>query len=512
VRLFTATCVGATLVLAVSSAASAVADQDGTHVVVDQRHRATAADQPQRSSHHSHVNAVVAWNENAGDASIAACFIGGYGPQEARMYAMMHLAIHDALNGIKRRSRPYAIDLHSRHRVSRQAVVAAAARGVLVPVLSSMSFFLPASCIAAGKASVESDYAEALAAVPDGNRKSRGVRLGQKAADAVLALRADDGYDTPTTDPNYQEGTAPGEYRYTPGTPFAFAPFLGEDLTPFALEDGAQFRPGPPYRLTSRRYAADVNEIKALGGDDVTTPSTRTDDQTEIALFWVESSPLLWNRIARSVSIDEGIDSWEAARLFGLLNTGLTDGYIGTFETKYHYRFWRPVTAIRLADIDGNPATEADPTWTPLLETPPIPDYDSGHAVEGGVAAQVLKRFFHTDHLPFTVCSHTLPEGERCSDPSPTLRSFQRFSQARDENAVSRIYVGYHFRDAVETGSRHGKRIGSWTVKQILRPEHRGYRRHWPSERHQVPRDLVPGAGRATALDSGDGPERVPHL
>ena len=415
-------------------------------------------------------DAVTAWNANAGEASVAACFIGGYAPQEARMYAMMHVAIHDALNGIDRRSRPYAVNLHAAPGTSPDAAVAAAAHDVLVPVLGSFSFFLPADCINAGVGSVEADYAAALGAIPDGLAKTQGIALGQDAAEAILALRASDGYDTPTVDPNYQEGTAPGEYRYTPGTPFAFAPTLGEDLIPFALRDSSQFRPGPPYRLTSRKYAADVNQVKRLGGDDVTTPSARSDEQTEIALFWVESSPLQWNGIARNVSTAEGLDLWQNARLFGLLNIALTDGYIGTWDTKYHYRFWRPVTAIRLADIDGNPATTADPTWTPLVETPPIPDYDSGHSVEGGAAAQVLRRFFHTNRMSFSVCSFTLPEGERCTDESPTLRHFTRFSQAARENALSRIYVGFHFRDAVRTGTRHGERIGNWTVRRVMRP------------------------------------------
>jgi vanadium-dependent haloperoxidase-like protein len=423
-----------------------------------------------RDGHHAGTDSVVAWNANAGDASVAACFIGGYAPQEARMYAMMHVAIHDALNGIVRRSRPYAVALHAARGTSPDAAVAAAARDVLVAVLGSFSFFLPAECINAGVASVEADYVAALDAIPDGMAKTQGIALGQDAAEATLALRASDGYDTPPVDPNYQEGTAPGEYRYTPGTPFAFAPGLGEDLTPFALTEGSQFRPGPPFRLTSRRYAADVNEVQRLGGDDVTTPSDRTDEQTEIALFWVESSPLMWNRIARTVSMAEELDRWENARLFGLLNIGLIDGYIGSFEAKYHYRFWRPVTAIRLADIDDNPATTADPTWTPLLENPPVPDYDSGHATEGGVAAQVLSRFFHTNSMSFSLCSFTLPEGERCSDGSPTLRHFTRFSQAMYENAVSRIYVGFHFRDAVKTGIRHGRTIGNWTVNHVLRP------------------------------------------
>jgi hypothetical protein len=419
-------------------------------------------------------NAVTAWNANAGEAVTAACALGGYAPQEARLYAMMHVAIHDALNGIDRRSQPYAGSLSATPGTSPDAAVAAAARDVLVTVLGSFSFFLPAACIDAGIASAEADYAAALGAIPNGPAKSAGVALGQASAAGILALRASDGYDTPTVDPAYQEGTAPGEYRYTPGTPFAFAPHLGEDLTPFVLKDSSQFRPGPPYSLASRKYAADVNEVQRLGGDDVTTPSARTEDQTEIALFWLESSPLSWNRLTRTVATAQGLDLWESARLFGLLNLALTDGYIGTWDAKYHYRLWRPVTAIRLAGIDGNPATTADPTWTPLVETPPIPDYDSGHAVEGGAAAEVLKRFFKTDRMSFSACSFTLPAGQTCGDASPTLRHFTSFSEAADENAVSRIYVGFHFRDAVETGTRHGERIADRAVNRVLRPIHEG--------------------------------------
>ena len=416
------------------------------------------------------ANAVVAWNANAGEASVAACFIGGYGPQEARMYAMMHIAIHDALNGIDRRSDPYAADLHSSGPTSARSAVAAAAHDVLIPTLGSFSFFLPADCISAGIASVEVDYTAALDQIPNSAAKARGIALGQQAAAAILDLRADDGYDTPPIDPAFQEGTEPGEYRYTPGTPFAFAPHLGTDLRPFALKSGSQFRPRSPYKLTSPTYAADVNEIQHLGGDGVSTPSNRTEEQTEIALFWVESSPLLWSRIARTVATSEGLDMWQSARLFALLNAAMTDGYVGTFETKYHYLFWRPVTAIRLADTDGNPATTADPTWTPLLPTPPIPDYDSGHAVEGGTAAEVLKQFFHDDSMDFSICSFTLPTGQTCTSASPTMRSFSSFSEAAQENAVSRIYVGFHFRDAVVTGTHHGRQIGRWTVNHILRP------------------------------------------
>src|SRR6187399_3278398 len=187
-------------------------------------------------------------------------------------------------------------------------------------------------------------------------------------------------------------------------------------------------------QVSSKKYAIDFNEVKAIGGDNATTPSSRTADQTEIGLFWLESSPLAWNRLARSVSASQALDIWENARLFGLLNLALADGYIGSWEAKYFYSFWRPVTAIHTADNDGNPDTVGDPTWTPLQFTYPIPDYDSGHSVQGGAAAQVLQDFFGTDAISFTACSLTLPVGSRCSDPSPVFRSFETFSEAADEN------------------------------------------------------------------------------
>ena len=224
--------------------------------------------------------------------------------------------------------------------------------------------------------------------------------------------------------------------------------------------------------MTDPRYTADFNEVKRLGGDGVTTPSARTPDQTEIALFWWESSPLGWNRIARRVAARTRLDPWEQARLLGLLNIALADGYIGTFETKYcdDYNYWRPVTAIHAADTDGNPDTDADPDWTPLRQTPPIPDYDSGHAVEGGAAASVLRRFFGTDRIRFSTCSLTLPVGSRCGERSERSRTYRSFSDAADENGVSRIYIGFHFREAAEVGIEHGRRIGRYVVKRSLRP------------------------------------------
>jgi hypothetical protein len=413
-------------------------------------------------------DAVSAWNANAGKAAIAACISPGDDPlHESRMYAMTHLAIHDALNAIDRRSRPYAFDATAKRGASPDAAVAAAARDVLVALVRQISAPFPPACVQAGVASVEADYTAALAAIPEGRHKTRGIEVGQASAAAILALRAADGSDTPLVVEDFPQGTDPGEYRFTPDRPFAFAPGWS-GVTPFVLDDSSQFRPGPPYAVTGRKYAADLNEIKALGGDGVTTPSARTPEQTQIALFWLESSPLQWNRIARTVSA--GLDPWAQARLFALLNMALADGYVSSFETKYHYDYWRPVTAIRAADADGNPRTSADPTWTPLATTPPIPEYDSAHAVEGGAGSTVLKRFFGTDHIGFTTCSLTLPAGGTCTDPSPVTRSYASFSAAAQENGISRILVGFHFRKGVEEGIEHGGRIGDLAVDRFLRP------------------------------------------
>ena len=416
-------------------------------------------------------DAVLIWNANAGEAAVAACISPVGNPlHESRMYAMAHVAIHDALNAIDRRSRPYAFDGEAGPLASPDAAVATAARDVLVSLLTQLPDPpVPQACRDAGVASVEADYDTSLDAIPDGPAKTQGVQVGAASAAAILALRADDGSDTLLLDFAYPQGTEPGEYQFTPGTPFAFAPGWG-DMTPFVLQSSSQFPVGPPYALTGKKYAADLNEVKRLGGDGITTPSERTPDQTEIALFWVESSPLAWNRIARTVSADEGVDMWENARLFGLLNMALADGYVGTFEVKYELNFWRPVTAIRAADTDGNPNTDVDATWTPLVTTPPIPEHDSGHSVEGGVAAQVLRRFFGTDAISFENCSMTLPAGSTCTDASPVLRSYTSFTQAAEENGFSRILVGFHFRNAVEQGIKHGTRIGDRAFRLFLRP------------------------------------------
>jgi PAP2 superfamily len=430
----------------------------------------------------AHADAVTDWNANAGAAALAACIAPADNPlHESRLYAMLHLAVHDALNAIQRQSRPYAFDVSAAPGTSAEAAVAAAARDVLVSQIALIGAPFPPQCINAGVARAEADYAAALAAIADGPGKTQGIGLGQAAALAVIAKRANDGSGAPLVDPNFPQGTAPGEWRFTPGSPpIAFATAWGQ-VTPFVLNNAAQFRPGPPWAVGCegkppnnadgcRKYAADLEEVRRLGGDGVSAPSARSPEQTEIALFWVESSPLAWNRMARYVSAAQKLDLWQNARLFGLLNMALADGYVASWSTKYHYLFWRPVTAIREAGNDGNPATTGDAAWMSLRPTPPIPDHESAHAVQGGAAAQVMKRVFGRDNLTFQACSLSLPAGSTCNDGVPVWRSFRSFSQAAAENAVSRVYVGYHFRHAAETGLRHGQQIGEWTVDQALQP------------------------------------------
>jgi PAP2 superfamily len=417
-------------------------------------------------------DAVLTWNANAGKAATAACIAPLDNPlHESRIYAIMHIAIHDALNAIDRRSRPYAFDEQGPSGANLDATVAAAAHTTLLALISQLPDEITApGCAAAGVASVEADYVAALAAIPNGLAKTQGIALGEAAAHAILALRSTDGAVGQTfLNHDCPQNTPPGVYQCTPGTPFIA--FEGWDkVTPFVLNHSSQFHPGPPYKVDSKKYVDDFNEVKSLGGNGTTTPSARTADQTEIALFWYESSPLKWNRIARTVSSATGLGLWENARLFGLLNMALGDGYIAMVSTKNHYNYWRPVTAIQNGDTDGNPGTTGDPTWTPLRGTPPDQDYASGHSIEGGAGAEVLMRYFGNDQMTFQDCSASLPTGSTCADPSPVMRTFTTFTQAANENALSRILIGFHFRKSVEEGTAYGRKIGKRAVDLYLKP------------------------------------------
>jgi len=411
---------------------------------------------------------VLDWNAAAGRAAVAACLAPTNNPLvESRLYAMTQLAVHDALNAVSPHAESYASHFRAPRWSSLDAAVAAAAHDVMLGVFRHFPEPFGQTCGDLGAASVEQFYVSSLARVPDGPAKQAGLAVGHRAASAVLALRTGDGSTTPLIDPDFPQGTAPGEWRFTPGVPFALAPGWGS-VRPFGLTSAAQFRSAPPHPLGSAAYARDLNEIKAFGGDGVTTPTLRTAAQTETAEFWVESSPLAWNRMARNVAEQARLDPWQQARLLGLLNVALADGYISSFAQKYDQLFWRPVTAIRLADTDGNRGTKADPEWTPLEQTPPIPDHDSAHAVEGGAGSAVLRQVIGRDRFPIAQCSTTLVAG--CDSATPVIHHFASFSQAASENSISRVWVGFHFRWATIQGQRHGEAIGRYVADNLLRP------------------------------------------
>jgi len=411
---------------------------------------------------------ITKWSETANRLCSSSGMADGHPLLQTRILAMAHIAMHDAVNAIDRHYESYTLAPAVTSGASPEAAAAAAAHAVLLDQFTqSAAFGFPSLA-----AELNTAYEVSLAAIPDGSAKTLGITTGQAAATRILTLRAPDGaYALPIVDPAYKQGTAPGEYRFTPPFTFVFEPRWGE-VPPFALVHSDRFRPNAPYPIDSKRHTDDFNEVKTLGGDGVTTPSARTSDQTRIGLFWVEASPVGWNRIARTVSATAGLTLWENARLFALLNVAPADGYIGSFQAKYQYRFWRPVTAIHEADTDGNNDTTSDKTWTPLVVTYPIPDHDSAHSVEGGAGAEVLERFFGNARIPFRTCSTSLPVGSTCNDPSPVYRSYTSFSQAALENGLSRIYIGIHFRRAVTEGIEHGRKIGHWTFQHYLRPVH----------------------------------------
>ena len=361
---------------------------------------------------------------------------------EARTYAMVHLALRnaiaDATNGQGKNQGGYA---------DANVAGAQAAHDVLV------------SQFPGGAIAFDTLLTAQLAAIPDGPAKTKSQQIGSSAAAAMLAARANDG--SATAEVPFAPGSNPGDFQFSPpfnGPPFngyAAAPLWGS-VIPFALKRGDQFRAPPPYKVTDMDYTFDLNEIKACGS---LTSSVRSEDQTALALFWYESSTFGWNRIARTVAEPHSLSLMENAQLFASLNVAIADAYIASLDSKYTYNFWRPVTAIQAAATDGNPSTEADPTWQPLLLTPPIPDYPSGHSCAGGAASTVLIATFGDEQ------TFTLPSTMSLPFPSILPRTFHRISDAAKENAHSRMLVGIHFRLACEVGLEQGQEVGAWVVK-----------------------------------------------
>jgi hypothetical protein len=393
---------------------------------------------------------------------------GQNGVVSSRTLAIVQVAIHDALNAIDSRYERYAFTGTAPRGASVDAAIATAARDALVGAISAGSFpgFGTPALQAAAVTQVDAQYAAALAAIPNGLSKSDGIATGQAAARAILAIRS---ADHATDLVGYTPGTEPGNWRPTPNpVPFdppAAADFLPANLpgwgkvTPFVLRRSTQFDPPGPPRLSGRKYTRDYDEMKAIG--EKNSP-IRTPEQTSIARFWYEFANYGWSRIARVVSETRGLDSWETARLLAQVNLAAADGFVASFETKYEFNFWRPVTAIRAGDMDGNSRTIADPLWSSLLNTPATPDYTSTHSVLGAASAEILRRFFHADDVTFSTTSGPPFAG--------LTRSFRSFSQAAAENGESRIYAGIHSRSAVEDGLKQGRQIGDFIFRHALRP------------------------------------------
>ena len=362
-------------------------------------------------------------------------------PIASRSLAIVHVAIYDAVNGIARTHEPYLVPSAVPASASREAAASAAAHQTLVSLFPNHT------------SAFDALHAAILAGIPNRPQKTHGITWGEFVASQILAARANDGSNAIVQPPG---GSGPGVWIPTPP---AFLPYLLPQwgfVVPFAMTSSSQFRPPGPPSLDSQQYAADYEEVKQLGA---AMGSTRTADQTEIALFWAdgagtETPPGHWNSIAQIIAAARGTTLEENARLFALLNIAMGDAAICSWDAKYTYHFWRPVTAIAFAEPQLN--------WMSFIVTPPFPDYTSGHSTVSAAAATVLPLFFGTEDLPFTTGSDSLPG---------VYRSFSTCQDAADEAALSRIYGGIHFRSASEDGLQAGSSIGEWTVTHYLLPK-----------------------------------------
>jgi hypothetical protein len=370
-------------------------------------------------------NPVIQWNRTL----LAVLRTPGQQPptvHPTRSMALLHVAILDA------------VVAGGHNRFGDAAATDAAAHRVLVTLFPAQ------------QQALDAQYAAVLAQLPDGRRTRAGVRAGERAAARLLAARAGDG--SAATPPVYVPGTTPGDYQLTPPD-FAPAVFTHwSQVTPFVLRRAAQFRPPPPPALGSRAYAATLNEVKALG--DVNS-TVRTADQTEQAKFWAAPIQNYWNEIAQTVALEHHDTLAQDAWLFAALDATLADSVIAFYDAKYAYHLWRPITAIRGADADGNPATVADPTWTPLAKTPADPSYPGAHSVVSAAAATVLRAFFGRDSDRFDVTSEVLPG---------VTRHFDRFSAAVDEAGQSRIFAGVHTRLDDLAGRALGREVAQFDL------------------------------------------------
>jgi len=366
-------------------------------------------------------------------------------PMAARDLAVVQAAVYDAVDSAVPSGPAYRVRLRAPAGASAAAAVAGAAHEALTGLFPRDAALFDAA------------LERSLAGLRPGRATAAGLALGRDVADRELAARAHDGSGLKVT---YSPGAAPGRWRPTPP---AFAPPLypqGPGVTPFVLGNAARFRPPGPPPLTSPEYAAAVDQVEALGGK---SGSARTPDQTEVALFWADGGgtatpPGHWNEVAEQLALSRRDGLVRSARVFALLDLALADAGIATWDCKYADGLWRPVTAIRQAATDGNPGTAADPSWAPLLATPPFPSYVSGHSTFSAAAAAVLGAAYGP-HTPFTATSDALPG---------VTRSFPSFAAAAAEAGVSRVYGGIHFPFDNRDGLALGQKIGAYVLRHAF--------------------------------------------
>jgi hypothetical protein len=366
--------------------------------------------------------------------------------QPTRNFAIVDAAIYDAVNAIDRTHEPYLISVRAPRDASETAAANAAAR-------TALDELYPAE-----QSTIDAQYVAELAKVADGPAKDQGIGIGDQVAADLLAIRANDG--SSITPAPFVPGTAPGDFRPTPPNfPIPVFTTWGQ-VTPFVLDSGSQFRPVPRPALTSDAYADAINEVQSLGS---ATSTTRTPEQTEIGKFWNPPIQNFWNQIADEVATAHHTDLPTTARLFAALNLSFADSAIAFYDAKYTYQLWRPVTAIRLADSDGNPNTVADPNWLPLAgNTPADPSYPGAHSTISAAGADVLASFFG-DNQSFAVTSPALPG---------VTRSFDSFSAAATEAGLSRIYAGVHTRLDHVAGLTLGDDVANFVLDNALLPAH----------------------------------------
>ena len=374
------------------------------------------------------------------DWDTPAIAIAAPAPAGQREMAILHAAMFDAVNSIERRYRPYLVDLAAAKTASAEAAATAAAAGVL-------SGLHPEAV-----AQIKSAMASSLAAVPDGTAKTDGLAVGEAVAAKILAARADDGANTPDA---YRPKTKPGVYVPT-------AVMIGSawpEMKPFVLTSPSQFRPAPPIALESKEWATDYNEIKDLGGKN---SSKRSAQQTETARFWLAVGPPAYHQIPRQLVVAKRMSVIESARFMALYTIALTDAYIAVYDAKYAYDFWRPLTAIRNGDLDGNSATDRDATWLPIDPTPMHPEYPCAHCIESGAAAAVIEALTGSSDIPeVTMTSVTAPG---------VTHRWTNMAAFTDEVANARIWAGFHYRFSTQVGTDMGRKIGGYVVETVMQP------------------------------------------